>query len=251
MITIKFKKNWRYFNKDQIIELDNSKSIIFVGDNGCGKSSLMLLIYINSLRNQLKKENKDYNYFDLSNHDRDILGTVNISIFDNFDDICEINDSLNNDYTYFNLDCFNLNKIDNTMHLSTSQIATHMSLIELSHGESCLNQIFNFIDENNGKNKSYIFDEPDANISIKHAIVFGKYFNENSRLIVSLHHPYTINQYKKVYWIQSVIENEKRIGTKIVTLSGKDYVNTMIESGCKIAYEQLGISISREEIDGK
>jgi hypothetical protein len=25
----------------------------------------------------------------------------------------------------------------------------------------------------------------------------------------------------------------------------------MIEYGCKIAYEQLGISINREEIDGK
>ena len=251
MIRIEFKQSWRYFNKGQIIELDDSKSIVFVGDNGSGKSSLMILILINSIRNKLKSENKEYEWYNLDNNMKNLLGHgAYYELFEDFDRICCIDDDSNKDYKYFNLDLFNLTKIDEEQALNASELAFSIDLRSLSHGESSLNQIFDFVDKHNKDKKlCYMFDEPDANLAIKHAVVFGQYFSEKGRLILSLHHPYTISQYKEVYWLYSTYDNDgKRIGTELSKISGKEYVNTMINEGCRILKEQMGISITKNDI---
>lgn len=251
MIRIEFKRNWRYFNEGQIIELDDSKSIVFVGDNGCGKSSLMILILINSIRNKLKSENKECEWFNLDNDMKNLLGNgTYYRLFNDFDNICHIDDDSNKNYVYFDLNLFNLTKIDNEMSLNGSELAFSINLRSLSHGESALNQIFDFVDKHNkDKNICYMFDEPDANLAIKHDVVFGQYFSEKGRLILSLHHPYTISQYKEVYWLYPVYDNDgKRIGTEISKISGKEYVNKMVDEGCRILKEQMGISITKDDI---
>lgn len=156
MIRIEFKKSWRYFNEGQIIELDNSKSIILVGDNGSGKSSLMILILINSIRNKLKSENKECEWFNLDNDAKNLLELGKYyNLFEDFDNICNIDDDSNRNYAYCDLNLFDLSKIDNDMTLSASNLAFSMDLRSLSHGESALNQIFDFIDRHN-KDKEYL-----------------------------------------------------------------------------------------------
>ncbi len=46
MIKITFLEDLRTFKKGEIIEL-NSPNTLLVGDNGCGKSTLMQLVWLN------------------------------------------------------------------------------------------------------------------------------------------------------------------------------------------------------------
>lgn len=234
MITIEFLSDYNGFKEGSKYSFDDSKAIILVGDNGSGKSTILNTIWIGSIRQRLKEANETPDFFNLTPQERNSLGTKLYNFFNAFDNIVKIN-LTNTNYSKFDMDTFDLSKIDNTHSLRSSEIVTSMQLKNLSQGESKLNQFFDFVESESKKDRKFIFDEPDSNISIKHAVVLGKYLNEKSdKIIMSLHHPLTIEQYEHVYYLEEEIVNNKRIGTNIIEMNGKDYVNMMISKGNEI-----------------
>jgi predicted ATPase len=247
LITIKFLKDYRFFNKNQIIKLDDSKAIIFVGDNGSGKSTLIYLIYIASIMERLKANNEEIGFFNLTDEEQALLGTDRYHLFTNFNKICEVTFDKPYECALFTPYDFDLGKdLDLRNNPSACDVALSIQLRELSKGESYLNQFFNFIEKTNAeisKEKKHImmiFDEPDCGLAIKHCLVFSKYLNEDYPLIVSLHNAITIKEYSQVYWIKPTFDEfDKRNGTDISIISGKEYVDSMILEGYEIIKREL------------
>lgn len=248
MIKIKFLKDYRYFKKDQIIELDDSKTIVLVGDNGSGKSTILDLIYIASLRNYLKNKNEECAVYNLPKYVNKVMNYAKYNLFNKFDSICEIKFDNDYNFVYYNIDAFDITKdIDTRSSSCTAEdVAISVMLRDMSRGEKSLNQFFDSIETYNklhktDKNIRLIIDEPDSNVSIKHQVVLGKYLNTPNPIgILALHNNLCIKPFEKVYWVKPIfdeLDKTCRIGTDMILTSGEEYVNYMISEGNRIIKE--------------
>lgn len=266
MIKIKFLKDYHGFKEGQEFEFKTDKSIVFVGDNGSGKSTLLKLIYAKSLFDEGIKDKRIHDMFyglddDGKESSSELVKSLRrghaLEAMCSIGGIPPLKDKFLEDYAIkhvaevdisvksftarmYDMETMNLanthdadSLANNYMSSSKSYattLATHLDLMNLSKGESNLNQMFIFIEDNmdperEGKLKHcLIFDEVDAGISVKHAQVLTKYLNpEYNGKIMSFHNPILIQNCERVYWIDKDYDNN----VTIKECSGQEYIDAM------------------------
>lgn len=278
MIKIKFLKDYHRFKEGQEFEFKTDKSIVFVGDNGTGKSILLRLIYAKALFDEGMKDEKTKRLYDGIDEDgssitSDIIKDLqrnhainNIAALGGIPPFKEkfLEDYINKRVAEVDIDIKNFTarmydmetmNLANTSdadglandRLSSSKdyatiLISHLGLTNTSKGESTLNQMFNFIDDNmdsdrEGKLKHcLILDEVDSGVSVKHAEVLTKYLNpEYKGKIMSFHNPILIQSCKRVYWINKDYDNN----ITIKECSGQEYLDAMKKEAQEIIDQMI------------
>lgn len=273
MIKIKFLKDYHGFKEGQEFEFKTDKSIVFVGDNGTGKSTLLRLIYAKALfdegmrnediRNKFNDNSKSELIRSLSKSHalQDIASIGGIPQFkdkflEDYVNKCVADVTITNIKNFtarmYDMNMANLANTEDADNLANNRktsskdyatiLATHLGLTNMSKGESTLNQMFDFIKNNmdperEGKLKRWlILDEVDSGVSVKHAEVLTKYLNpEYSGKIMSFHNPILIQNCKRVYWINKDIDNH----ITIKECSGQEYLDAMKKEAQEIIDQMI------------
>lgn len=167
---ISFVKDFRCLKKDLVIEFKKINPI--VGDNGCGKSSLIKAIVEHT-------KNKDKSYIKVIMKDK-----MNFIFFD---------------FEKMNTRTSNLDKYANDGNLYEFALLSHFK----SHGE--INKsILKHIEE--VKNTLIILDEPDMALSVRSIKTLGNAIKNscenNNQFILSCHNPLLIEMLEEVYSLE-------------------------------------------------
>lgn len=249
MIKVEFLQDFRGFKKGSVYEFETDKSIIIVGDNGSGKSTLVNLIYCYFLRTVLKEFSE--RTYDLPTiHYKMIFGSPKSHaryIYHNVLDIVKIDFPENiHLYKYSTQDYNILDNDNNDPRIPIETIAKQIYMNSMSRGEVEFENLIDFIQEYkqfkcNDNDNWVIFDEPDNSLSIRHCMIFPYYFDfEKPGKILVLHHPYTIQNVEKVYYLKKEYDNNGETnGIKMITCSGKEFIDDIIETSKPIIDDLL------------
>lgn len=238
MIKVEFLQDFRGFKKGSVYEFETDKSIIIVGDNGSGKSTLVNLIYCYFLRTVLDKlGDEKYNLPTI--HYKMIFGSPKSHaryIYHNVLDIVKVEFPENCKMFKYSTEDYNvLDYTGDDPRIPVEVIAKQVYMYSMSRGEVEFENLTDFIQEYQDiKDPKYdnwvIFDEPDNSLSIRHSMIFPHYFNfKKPGKILILHHPYTIENAEKVYYLKKEYDNNgESNGIKMIVCSGKEFIEDII-----------------------
>ena len=252
MIRIEFLKDFRSFKKGAVYEFDTSKAIIIVGDNGCGKSTLMNLLYCYFLRLINTDDKKISDELPLI-HYKMVFGDPKTHaryIYHNVFDIVKI--TYPDNFYFFKYSTFDYNIATADMNdprMPAELIAKQVYLNSMSRGEIEFENLTDFIEDfKKIRDKSHenwvIFDEPDNSLSIRHSRIMPYYFNYNTPgKILILHHPYMISPAEKVYYLKKRYDSDGSTkNIDMITCTGDEFLKDIIDSSQSIIDEMLGKS---------
>jgi predicted ATPase len=183
---ITFNKKTRNIEAGVIIDfsiIDSLKSITMVGDNGCGKSTL-----IQAIRGSFPPQTKSLFESDY----KDLVKKGEIVLEHNYENVFFMDGVLDNG-THF------MNAFDAPNFVDMGGFAKGRK----SHGEGSLIDIHSFMEKNKSKivkdKTLMVFDEIDNGLSLKNMSLFQNFVNRvinqyGCHVIISTHNPFLISQ---------------------------------------------------------
>lgn len=215
MIKIIFNKKFRIFPKGYAVEF-NSDRIVLVGDNGTGKSTLMLIL----LAKLFLDNNVRSLYLD------NILGTF-IDAIEDKEIIVETTTSplpVIMDVDKFN----NAGRIKSDLG-GIAALSRFFEGSRQSTGEKKFEEVLDnirishdgFADRKSDDGTLLMLDEPDASLNIVRLLKLKKELESVSQYFVIYHNPYIISKEKEVYYLSL---RKDKMAAKVKKISGKDYI---------------------------
>lgn len=174
-----FKEEWRCFKVNDIIDFRPGVNLL-VGDQGCGKSSLLLMLSALS---------------GLKNHTPQIELVTKVTV----------------KCTQSQCYCFDFEKDNTRMHpYIDGDIGFHIGSMFSSHGQTNFAILKNL---EQAKDSVLFFDEPDMALSIRSVMQTIKWFKDavtnGCQIVASVHHPFLIEAFPEVFsmelrkWVNS------------------------------------------------